>query len=119
MEMRMVPLLAVKLGSVISIAILWYQGGQAKGKWKRFYIIPAILGAITYLKYSLSGFILMFLACQSFRIGYGNYEPGEDNCWLARLTKDTNGWWVRLLWGLLVSVAISLAIVLSTLVSQN
>jgi hypothetical protein len=37
------------------------------------------------------------------RIGYGNYDPEHDNkpSFLARITHDMNGWWIRAIAGAL------------------
>jgi len=83
------------------------MGGQHEGKWYRTVWIPLILAAFFCLVHDWWLFPLIALVVQTVRIGYGNYEEGEDNCWIADLIKDHNGWYVRAIWGFLVAIAIS------------
>jgi len=100
-------LFVVRIGIIIAIAKLWEMGGQHNGKWYRTVWIPIILAVFFSITKQWWLFPVMCLVTQSVRIGYGNYEEGEDNCWIADLIKDHNGWYVRAIWGFLVAVAIS------------
>ena len=96
--------------TIIAIALiiaLWLAGGI---KWRKLRIIgvPIVLGLILGLKWGIWLGIASFITSNAIRLGYGNYEQGEKNCWLGELTKDHNGWWIRAIWGLIVSIAICL-----------
>jgi hypothetical protein len=90
----------------IVCAILWYFGGQEKS-WARDVIIPIIIGlyyAIT--RHWLLG-LLLFGASNIIRMGYGAYDPVNDDkpSFLATLTKDRNGWWIRAIVGAMYGIS--------------
>jgi len=99
--------MTVTLITIALIIALWLAGGI---KWRTLRIVgvPILLGLVLGLKWGLWIGIASWVVSNSIRLGYGNYEPGEKNCWLGELIKDHNGWWIRAIWGLLVSIAICL-----------
>lgn len=85
---------------------LWVIGGKISGRLRDI-PCPIILGvAIGLLTKNVWIGLMITGLTQTIRLGYGNYEPGEKNCFLACLLQDTNGKWIRAVWGLIVSVAI-------------
>jgi len=93
------------------IAICWYIGG-GKQAWARDLLVPILMGlsvgflidAPLHLKL-LTG----FMTCGGFqmiRMGYGNYSPHDDPTpsFLASITHDKGGWWIRAIYGVLVAV---------------
>ena len=102
----------MKWAILTAIPILWWLGGQKKLSWARDILVPILIG----LGITLKGHPWLGLICcatfQTCRIGYGNYEPGEKNSFLGNLTKDRNGWWIRLVYGFLVAFAGSLPLIL-------
>ena len=108
-------MIILKIAIVILVSWLWALGGQQNKRYIRLYEIPLILALMCLIEHSFWGYILVLLGCQSFRIGYGNYMGDGHDCWLANLTKDRKGYIIRALWGLLVTLSISLSVVLSAI----
>ncbi len=101
--------------TILTIFIaLWIYGGQKSGRTRDVFCVFILA---LYLAIKLKIWWL-FLACgmtyNAIRIGYGNYSPLDDDkpILLASWTHDSSGEWVRLLWGLLVSVLGALPLVL-------
>lgn len=91
----------------ISVIALWIIGGQWKGRIRDI-PVPIILGVILGIQFK--DFWLGFWsigAFQQIKMGYGNYSPEDDPepSLLARILHDRNGWWIRLIWGLLVGIS--------------
>ena len=103
--------MVIKLLILIACAYLWECGGQTgiyKGKWHRTILIPLIFAL--YFATTRAWFfgLTILIFSNIIRMGYGNYEPKDlQNCWLANLTKDRQGAWIRALWAAIVSIAIS------------
>ena len=106
----------IKIILVLLCGVLWRLGGWGKESgnhlpWKgwRVVLIPIILGLSIAL--SMKGLwymrIIVGLATIAstniIRIGYGNYDPEHDNkpSFLAKITHDRNGWWIRAIAGAL------------------
>lgn len=106
---------------VAVIAALWRAGGGGlfkingdfKMKWSGFrdVLVPVLLS----LWYTFTGnWILGTLVggfANTIRIGYGAYDPEHDDkpSWLAKITKDREGWKIRMIYGAITSFAIGLA----------
>jgi hypothetical protein len=114
MEKARVMVIWAKVGIIGVSAFLWYLGGQGRRK-VRLIAIPLILGlsvawfAKTPLLAKLWLFALVAAGAQTIRCGYGSYDPENDPelSYLARVTHDRQGCIIRLIWGALVSLAIS------------
>ncbi len=99
----------IELIAMAVIVFLWIAGGH-KHSWLRDWIIPFIVGFAVYFKhpmgFQIGDLLLSSLtagACNIIRLGYGSYDPVNDDkpSFLAGLTKDEGGWWVRGIWGLI------------------
>jgi hypothetical protein len=72
-------------------------------------LIPIILGAAIGLFVKDHWYVRIITGLASIaslniiRIGYGNYDPEHDNkpSFLARITHDRGGWWIRAIAGAL------------------
>lgn len=90
---------------------LWLAGGQKLG-WLRDGFVPPLLafGCVWSSTMPLMLKFWVFLAVsaglQAIRTGYGNYSPEDDDkpSFLAGLTHDRNGWWIRGIWGFQASL---------------
>lgn len=95
---------------------LWRIGGAGKEEikfaaaWYRDLLIPIINFLYYLLTANLLTAILTGGATNSIRIGYGAYDPEHDSkpSWLAKITKDRKGWKIRMIYGLITSLAIGL-----------
>ena len=87
----------------VTIIVLWVLGGQLKGRIRDIGV-PILIGLGIWLvtKSWLVGLINM-ATWNIIRLGYGNYEEGEKNSFLAELLKDKEGWYVRMAYGLIVA----------------
>jgi len=100
------------------VVILWILGGQWKGRIRDLGV-PIVMGlALIFLLKGdwLYRIIVGMLTCataNTIRIGYGNFMPGEKNSFLGNLLKDRNGWWIRALWGFIVSLVVCLPLMLT------
>jgi hypothetical protein len=84
----------------------WVLGGQTKGRYRDI-PAPILLGlGIWWATKSWLVGLASVITYQIIRLGYGNYDPENDPkpSFLARLTHDRQGWYIRALWGLIVSV---------------
>lgn len=95
----------IKLITIISCIVLWVLGGQIKGRIRD---VPVPLILALYFAVTLKTWWLFFVlgvTYQIIRLGYGNYDPVFDDkpSHLASVTHDRDGWWIRAIWGLLVS----------------
>jgi len=98
----------INIIALLLIIAFWLVGGQIKNGLRDI-PCPIILGlAIAIKLWSPVGCLLGFLtigAAQIIRLGYGNYDEHDNKpSLLASLTHDSNGWWIRLLWGLFVGI---------------
>jgi uncharacterized membrane protein YfcA len=106
----------IKIILIVLCGILWRLGGWGKESgnpvpWKgwRVVLIPIILGAAIGLFINDHWYVRIITALASaaslniIRIGYGNYDPEHDNepSFLARITHDRSGWWIRAIAGAL------------------
>ncbi len=106
----------IKLILIILCGVLWYLGGWGKESgnplpWKgwRVVLIPIILGAAIGLFIKDHWYVRLLVGLANIaslniiRIGYGNYDPEHDPkpSFLARITHDRNGWWIRAIAGAL------------------
>lgn len=94
-------------------SILGYLGGQPRMAWCRDFVIPAIVSIVFIIKspfyYLSTNFIVglcLFGSCNIIRFGYGAYDPVNDDkpSLLAKFTKDKDGWVIRTVWALFVSL---------------
>jgi len=100
----------INIFTIIFISIFWVVGGF-KHRFLRIIFVPLFLGFSIALKgHPWLGLAVLFLA-QSVRIGYGNYEKNEKNSLIGELTKDSQGAIVRLIWGVIVSLCLSIALI--------
>lgn len=90
----------IALPLIALIAWLWYEGG-GKNAWARDIVIPIVIGLFFCLKYGPIVGIFTAGTCQIIRLGYGAYDPYHDDkpSWLASITHDRNGWWIRAISG--------------------
>lgn len=103
----------IQLAFITLCAVLWRLGGWDKAKWSgyRDVLIPVALG----LWYALTLRWWMFFAvggpANIIRMGYGSYDPEHDDkpSWLASITHDREGCWIRAIYGALTSIMIGLA----------
>jgi len=83
------------------ICAFWVAGGQGAKK-VRVVGIPLILAISLALIYKswLVGLLVAILG-QFYRVGYGNYSPEDDDhpSFLASMTHDRDGWWIRAIVG--------------------
>lgn len=112
----------IKLISYLICLPLWFLGGWDKAKWSgyRDVLIPIIIGAslgwfipgVWWVKLLIGFFSIG--TYQIIRLGYGNYEPENDPkpSFLAKITHDRNGWWIRSIWGFLVGIVGPLAVII-------
>lgn len=87
------------------IIALWYLGGQKSNRY-RDVGVPILMGTGIWLATN-SWFvgILSMGAWNVVRIGYGNFEPNDTkNSLLGDLTKDKQGAVIRAIYGLLVAL---------------
>lgn len=88
----------------IAIIVLWIIGGQLKGRIRDVGVCILLAFYCSLHLWKLLPF-LTGLSANIIRLGYGNYEENDDkHSFLALITKDKNGWWIRLFWGLLVGL---------------
>ena len=94
----------IKIGLLGIIVVCWYLGGQWRGKIRDI-PVPILLGIGIWLatKSWFVGLVSIGL-WQIIRLGYGNYEKSEKNSFLGNLTKDKQGAVVRALYGLIVAL---------------
>jgi len=93
------------IGSLIFTA-LWLAGGQFKGRIRDIGC-PITLALVIALKTQIWWhFLVMGAYWQVIRLGYGNYDPENDPkpSFLAKITHDRNGWWIRAIYGFLVAL---------------
>lgn len=106
----------IKIILIVLCGVLWRLGGWGKENgnpvpWKgwRVVLIPIILGLSTvwFIKGLWYMRVIVGLATIAsmniIRIGYGNYDPEHDNkpSFLAKITHDKGGWWIRAITGAL------------------
>lgn len=106
----------IKIILIILCGVFWRLGGWGKESgnpipWKgwRVILIPIILGlgVAWFIKGNLLMRVIVGLttiaSMNIIRIGYGNYDPEHDNkpSFLAKITHDRNGWWIRAIVGAL------------------
>lgn len=94
------------------VSALWRLGGWSRAKWSgyRDVLIPVIM--LIYYWVTMN-FLIGFLtagATNTIRIGYGAYDPEHDDkpSWLAKITKDREGWKIRGIYGAITAFAIGL-----------
>ena len=95
----------IRLIFLLLICFSWILGGQFKGRI-RDVGVPILIGLIIWLKAkSLVVGAISVGFWQIIRLGYGNWSPEDDDkpSFLARLTKDRNGWWIRAIYGTVAS----------------
>ena len=96
----------------LAIIVCWYWGGQRGGRI-RDVLCPILMSlGIGLLTKNLWLTVVNLGLWQIIRLGYGNYSPQDDPkpSFLAHLTHDRNGWWIRALYGLIVATMIGLAL---------
>lgn len=89
---------------VLIIAAFWRLGGTNKKGWMRDILVPIILGLWAGLEtYNLVIAISTIGTYQIIRIGYGSYDPINDDkpSFLGCILHDTEGWKARGVAGLL------------------
>lgn len=106
----------IKIILIILCGVLWRLGGWGKESgnllpWKgwRVVLIPVILGSAIGLFIEDYWYVRVITGLASIaslniiRMGYGNYDPEHDPkpSFLAKITKDRNGWWIRAIAGAL------------------
>jgi len=97
---------------ILTIAFIacWIAGGQIKGRIRDI-PCPLILALGITLSISATPLHRIFIgialaACwQIIRLGYGNYNPISDPepSFLAKITHDRHGWWIRAIYGFLAA----------------
>jgi hypothetical protein len=106
----------IKIILIVLCGVLWCLGGWGKESgnpvhWKgwRVVLIPVILGASIGFFIKDHWYVRLLYGIASaaslniIRIGYGNYDPEHDNkpSFLAKVTHDRGGWWIRTICGAL------------------
>ena len=103
-------ILLIKFLIIGLCAWLWYRGGKPKSKFFRKVFIPLTMALTLAIKFKIWWlFLLEGGAFQIGSLGYGNYSPEDDPkpSWLASITHDRSGEYIRALWGLIVSGTVS------------
>jgi len=97
--------------TVALIAWFWYLGG-GKHAWTRDILIPIVVGLFICFKINIYTGILTAGFCQIIRMGYGSYDPINDDkpSFLAGILKDKQGWWIRAVCGFMYGAIAPLAI---------
>ena len=103
----MIQIILIALG-----AFLWRLGGWSRAKWSGFrdVLVPILFGIYHIFASTWWVGLLTCGASNSIRIGYGAYDPEHDDkpSWLAKITKDRQGWKIRGIYGAITSFAIGL-----------
>lgn len=105
----------IKLIIIGVVSFAWYLGG-GKLAWIRDILVPIIMGLAVALLTPCSWLTKLWLfpavtACwQIIRLGYGNYSPEDDPkpSFLASITHDRGGWYIRAIYGFLVAILAAL-----------
>ncbi len=99
------------LVSIIS-AVLWRMGGWSKARWSgyRDVLIPILFGVYHIFACSWWIGLLTCAGTNTIRIGYGAYDPENDDkpSFLAKITKDREGWKIRGIYGLITAFFIGI-----------
>lgn len=101
------------IGFVLIIAC-WVIGGQKSGRI-RDVPVPIIIGLCLAISFKIWWLFFALVATyQMIRLGYGNYSPEDDPepSFLASITHDRGGWWIRAIWGALVASVGGLPLIL-------
>jgi len=100
--------MVIKIVIISICAILWRLGGWNKAKWSgyRDVLVPIIIGGYFFFTLNWWVGILTIGTFQIIRMGYGAYDPENDSkpSFLAKITKDREGYIIRGLYGLITSV---------------
>ena len=102
----------LKVGYIILCATAWRLGGWDKAKWSgyRDVLVPVALG----LWYGITLRCWMLLVVTGLaniiRLGYGSYDPEHDDkpSFLAKITRDREGCYIRAIYGFLTSFVIGI-----------
>lgn len=109
------------------VTVLWCIGDH-KNAWARDLVIPFLVGGILFLA---EPFSLLWInlavavatagACNIIRFGYGAYDPINDDkpSLLGKLTKDTDGWIIRTIWGAVVGIVSCLPYSIASVMTGN
>jgi hypothetical protein len=99
----------IKLFIIFLCAYLWQKGGKKNGSIRDI-PVPIILAAFMAFRFWSLWFILMGGPLQMIRLGYGSYDPEHDDkpSWLASITHDRSGEYIRALWGFICSAEIGI-----------
>lgn len=106
----------IRVVLVIVQAGLWRIGGAGKEEisfarsWYRDVLIPVINFFYFWLTMDFLTGILTGGATNIIRMGYGAYDPEHDDkpSWLAKITRDRDGWRIRMIYGAITSAMIGL-----------
>ena len=102
----------VRIFLIAGCAFLWRLGGWDKAKWSgyRDILIPVALGLWYAITLRWWMFFVVGGLSNIIRLGYGNYDPENDDkpSWLASITHDREGCWIRLIYGLITSFLIGI-----------
>ncbi len=96
------------------IAACWVKGGGRQA-WVRDILVPIILALCLALKLKVWWlFPALGATYQTIRIGYGAYSPEDDPkpSFLASLTHDRSGEWIRAIYGSIVATIGALPLLL-------
>jgi len=105
----------VLIGIYAVFLAAYVAGGQLKG-WIRDVGCPILLGlAVALQSHNWWLPLLIVGTANAIRLGYGAYDPEHDDkpSWLALLTKDRQGSFIRCLWGQIVALAIGIPLMIA------
>lgn len=97
---------------IVLIAVLWRLGGLKEMKWSGFrdVLVPVTLTLYYWFTCNFWAGLLTGGFANSIRIGYGSWDPEHDSkpSFLAKVTKDREGWIIRGLYGAITSFCIGI-----------
>jgi hypothetical protein len=99
---------------ILCLAGLWRLGGWDKAGWAgyRDVLIPIALG-LWYAVYLHVWWMVLAVGIPTLiiRLGYGSYDPEHDDkpSFLAKITHDRSGNWIRMIYGVITAALIGLA----------
>ncbi len=107
----------INLAILLIIYILWLLGGQKKGRIRDIGV-PVLLAFYFAIFYKWWLFFAIGATANIIRLGYGNFEEGEDNSAIADFLntvcgiKDKAGVIIRTIWGVLVGIVLPLPLLI-------
>jgi len=105
----------VLIGIYFAFLAAFLLGGQIRGAI-RDVGCPLLLGLAVALQSHVWWLgLIVAVTSNAMHLGYGSWDPNNDSkpSWLALLTKDRQGAFIRCLWGLIVSLSIGIPLMIA------